>query len=375
MFTRRQLLQSGSMVLGAGVICARVQASPITLLPSVRLRHDSAFNASFPENMRLRIVARSGEPPLKGKSPWHAAPDGGACFACDDGGWIYVSNSEMSDHAGGASALRFSVRADLMDCYRILSGTTRNCAGGATPWNSWLSCEESGDAGQVYECDPFGRKAALVRPSLGAFNHEAVAVDRQTGMLYLTEDQPDGCLYRFVPDQPQDLHKGSLQVAVMEADRLAWVALPDAAAQTTPARYQISHAARFAGGEGIVWQAGSLFFTTKYDNRVWSYNTVTHQLGVVYDAAKYKQPVLTGVDNICASANGDLIVAEDGGDMQVVVVPVKGEPFVLLTLHGQAQSEITGVAWSPDYSRLYFSSQRGSKGEDGDGITYELRVC
>lgn len=371
MFSRRAVVQSGSVLLGAGFAAGAI-ARTVPLTATMSMHDDTALNASIPAGSSLRIVARSSVPPLPGKAPWHGAPDGGACVACNDGGWIYVSNSELDDGAGGAGALRFSARGELTGAYRILSGTSCNCAGGLTSWQTWLSCEESGDYGLVYECDPFGTNASVVRPALGAFNHEAVAVDRVSNTLYLTEDRPDGCLYRFVPKDARNLDHGVLQVAVHDGGRLGWVELPDPSARTMPTRYQISHAARFAGGEGVVWYQGRLFFTTKYDNRVWAYNTGNQRLEIVYDAARYSQPVLTGVDNICVGAGGELLVAEDGGDMQVVVVPAQGDPFALLTLRGQVESEITGVAWSPDSSRLYFSSQRGASGKPGDGITYEL---
>lgn len=119
-----------------------------------------------------RIVGRSSKPPIEGKDVlWHSAPDGGATFPTDDGGWIYVSNSEVPI-AGGASALRFDATGTLVDVYRILEGTNLNCAGGPTPWNTWLSCEEV-YKGRVYECDPRGGREAIVRPALGTFKHEA----------------------------------------------------------------------------------------------------------------------------------------------------------------------------------------------------------
>ncbi|MFD2353504.1 alkaline phosphatase PhoX [Nonomuraea ferruginea] len=140
---------------------------------------------------------------------WHAAPDGGACFP-DGDGWIYVSNSELS-LLGGAAAIRFRPDGSVGDAYRILSGTELNRAGGATPWNTWLSCE-LGHRGRVFECDPYGARAPRPRLAMGRFKHEAAACDPDRRVVYLTEGEPDGCFYRFRPYDWGDLTEGALEV-------------------------------------------------------------------------------------------------------------------------------------------------------------------
>ncbi len=311
---------------------------------------------------------------------WHSAPDGGACFQTNDGGWIYVSNSELGRGQGGAGALRFNDQADVIDAYSILNRTHQNCGGGATPWQSWLSCEER-PRGLVWDCDPSGLRPAIARPALGLFKHEAVAVDPVRLQLYLTEDMPDGRLYRYTPDSIDhhsipDLNSGSLEVARVSGKpegMVEWIRLPDPTAQKRPTRYQIPGSTPFRGGEGITYYEGILFFTTKGDNRVWKYNIAAQKIEILYDIETHPTPVLSGVDNLTASQSGMLYVAEDGGNLQIVVISPDKRVFPIVEMVSHDDSELTGVAFNPKGDRLYFSSQRGTKGISSNGVTYEIR--
>ncbi|HEX6340037.1 alkaline phosphatase PhoX [Umezawaea sp.] len=335
----------------------------------------NAGGLMLPAGFTSRVVARSGQRVAGTSYTWHPAPDGGACFP-DGSGWIYVSNSEVPT-TGGVGAIRFSSTGAITDAYRTLSGTNVNCAGGATPWGTWLSCEEV-DRGRVFETDPRGVTAAVARPAMGRFKHEACAADADHGYVYLTEDVSDGCFYRFKPTAWGDLSAGTLEVMVGPTSQtsgpVTWKAVPDPDGSPTATRSQVSGAKRFNGGEGCYYAGGTCWFTTKGDNRVWAYDADASTIGLTYDdslVASGTAP-LTGVDNVTRSTSGDLFVAEDGGDLEICLITPDGVVAPFLRVPNQSSSEITGPAFTPAGDRLYFSSQRGTSGSSGGGITYEV---
>ena len=154
---------------------------------------------------------------------------------------------------------------------------------------------------------------------------------------------------------------------------VTWSEVPDPSAADQPTQAQVEGATQFLGAEGIWYHDGSIYFTTKGDNRVWSYQTDAARLTVVYDDDRSPSPILRGVDNVTSSASGDVLVAEDGGDMQVVALTPGGDVVPIVQVVGHPASEVTGPAFDPSGRRLYFSSQRGASGSlVTGGVTYEI---
>lgn len=390
---RTGLLGTGALALGPSFWSEALASAPATpgSGPYGPLLPPDENGLMLPEGFRSRIVAR-GHALVEGTTyVWHQLSDGQATFPTDDGGFILVSNSEVATLAGGgASAIRFANDGRVRDAYRILEGTTNNCAGGGTPWGTWLSCEETVD-GRVWECDPTGQQAAIVRPAMGVFSHEAVAVDPGGKRLYLTEDDGDGGFYRFTPGRYPDLSSGVLEIARVGAGgattnggSVTWMRVPDPTAGAGPTRRQLPNATRFKRGEGIWFDSGIVYVATTSDHRIYAYDAAAETIEVLYDgealAAAGRETPLRDVDNITVSRqSGDLFVCEDdGGDdpLDIAIVTREREVARFLKVTGpqhgvagsEAMSELAGVIFDPSGTRMYFASQRAF----GVGVIYEV---
>ena len=326
----------------------------------------------LPEGFSSRIVAVGGSAVGDTGYAWPLFPDGKGTFPMSDAGWILACNHEVFDFqtpsgpSGGASAIRFAADGSITGAWPILSGSHSNSRGAATPWGTWLSCQEAfGGDGRIWECDPTGGSPAVLRNALGVRTHGSVTVDAIGGHCYMTEAHRDGRFYRFTMlDESLSgvaLTDGPLEAMVVDpGGSVTWISVPDPTGTAAPTRVQAADGFVTPMGGGVAVHDGTIVFTTGLDDRVHSVDLAAGHHSVVWDGSGRRSP-LFGIGDLAVAGSGDLFVTEDRGDMEVVVVTPSGTvaPFCRMVGNAHRFSEVTGPCFDPSGDRLYVSSLRG----------------
>ncbi|MFI2371771.1 alkaline phosphatase PhoX [Streptomyces sp. NPDC018833] len=432
--TRRQVLaQAGAVGAGiaftgafselfAGTAAARGHGGYGPLVP------DPDGLLDLPKGFRYKVLSREGDQLSLGQGPVPSNHDGMAAFAGRRGRVHLVRNHENRRNArigvpavegltydpmgkGGCTALELDGRDNVLSQQVAIAGTAVNCAGGPTPWGTWLTCEETEDRagtngytkdhGFVFEVDGADprRTGAVPLTAMGRFQHEAIAIDPSSGIVYETEDafqRPFGLFYRFLPERPMggtgSLRAGGelqamrvpgvpdlseIQETGARFERIEWVPVPDGQAKQTPIRLQdfgpkgITHAQKL---EGCYWGGGAVYFVSSFARsaegsaadhygQVWKYEPGRRRLTLVIVFGPDSDVQLPGEspDNICLAPSGGLMVCEDGNGAQHVygltkrgrVYPMARNAQNIGTPEEPEWGEFAGVAFSPDGGTMY----------------------
>ncbi|MGE0787381.1 MAG: alkaline phosphatase PhoX [Sandaracinaceae bacterium] len=404
--SRRTWIAAGAAAafgLPAGALWLDGRDAAATVSRFGALRRDPRGVLDLLEGFRYVIVDRAGRPMNDGY-PVPPRPDGMACFSSDDGALVLMRNHELPRGVAVTRAIGRPWTADAYDrdspgavtrlvldpetlavrtSNMVLGGTSMNCSGGACP-AGWLSCEEDPDDrrhGYVFLCDPAA--SALAPPfrvtSYGRFRHEAAAFESATGRCYLTEDRPDGCLYRFVPADPAEPFGIGTLFAMKIRGRarfdtgplrtgaghdIEWVPLDDAdpAEDDLRATAQRLGAARVVRGEGIHLGHGRVYvcataggpigcgqiFAIEDDGDRGTLRVIASS----EDRAQMDMP-----DNVTMDPRGVLWFVEDGeGHDYLRGVAPDGEVFAV-GRNALSEGELTGVCFTPDGRAMFVNLQ------------------
>ena len=312
---------------------------------------------------------------------------------------LYDAGNLEQPALGGTTTMIYDEKnQEVKKQFLSLAGTTRNCAGGPTPWNSWLTCEEDvtkADGGKIeknhgYVFDIPANATELVDPKpilgMGRFNHEAVAVDPNTNIIYQTEDTHDSLIYRFIPEDASDLHKGGeLQalaikgkvgfdsrnweektIKVGEKLPVEWITMNDIQSPENDLRYRgfDAGAALFARGEGMWYGDGEIFFACTNGGpqkfgQIFRYDIQSAELELF--AESEDKTVLHACDNLTVTPWGSIMVCEDNGEENRMHLIDKEGNISLFAINKSSGSELAGAVFSPSGKTLFVNIQENGE--------------